>query len=76
METIGISEFKAKCISILKTVQAENKTLTVTHRGKPLVRIEPVREPSRTLGGLSDQGRIKGELVGFDFDEDWEMNHS
>ena len=74
MESIEISEFKARCISILKAVQAENKSLT--HRDKPLVRIEPVVEAKSVLGGLRDQGRVKGELVGFDFDEEWEMEDS
>lgn len=75
MESIGISEFKAKCIAILKQVQANNQVVTVTHRGKPLVRIKPIPENTRSLGGLSSLGEIKGELLGFDFDEDWEMSH-
>ena len=76
MESIGISEFKAKCISILKQVQATNQVLTVTHRGRPLVRIEPIPENTKSLGGLRELGKINGDLVEFDFDEDWEMNHS
>jgi antitoxin (DNA-binding transcriptional repressor) of toxin-antitoxin stability system len=74
MKSIGISEFKAKCISILKDCQATNQGLTVTHRGKPLVRIEPIGVKARTLGGLQELGTIKETLVGFDFDSEWEMN--
>ncbi|MFA7483390.1 MAG: type II toxin-antitoxin system Phd/YefM family antitoxin [Vulcanimicrobiota bacterium] len=73
MESIGISEFKARCIAILKGVHAGDSPLTVTYRGKPLVRIEPIQEKQRTLGALREDGRIVEELVGFDFGEDWEF---
>ena len=73
MESIGISEFKAKCIAILKGVHDENSPLTVTYRGKPLVRIEPIQEEGRQLGVMRQMGQIEGEILSFDFDEDWEF---
>ena len=63
--TIAISEFKAHCIALLKAVNEKGHDLTVTHRGKPLVRIEsfshhPVK---REFGGGRGTGKIVGEII-------------
>src|SRR2546421_11482885 len=74
VKTVLISEVKAKCIQMLKEVQKNGKPLTVTLRGKPLVRIEPAtEEPKRVrLGALKGWGQIKGDIVHGDFEKDWE----
>jgi len=73
---VAISEFKAKCIEMLKTTAASGEELVVTLRGKPLARVVGVRERrQRILGGqrgavdaaVSDQ-----VLVESDFEQDWE----
>ena len=75
MKTLGISEFKTHCIRLLKEAHQSREPLLVTHRGKPLVRIEaaPGTLRQRKLGGLENQIEIREELVGLDFDEDWEL---
>lgn len=73
MDSIGISELKAKCIAVLKEVHSSNSPLMVTYRGKPLVRIEPIHENERVLGALREDGRIVEDILGFDFDGDWEF---
>lgn len=72
---MGISEFKAKCIAILKEVQRSRRGLVITNRGQPVARVEPMpeRTEKRRLGGLRRLGRIHGDLVETDFPEDWEM---
>ena len=73
MKTLKISEFKAKCIGILKTVARTRESVLVTHRGKPLAVVEPVPEPQggRVLGGLRGSIEIVGDIIHSDFDEDW-----
>lgn len=74
MEEIGISEFKTRCIALLKQVQETRTPLVVTHRGQPLVRIEPLGSgESRRLGALRHTGRICGDLVDFRWDHEWQM---
>lgn len=77
MDEIGISEFKARCIALLKQVQETRTPLVVTHRGQPLVRIEPLGsgEPRR-LGALRNTGRICGDLVDFRWDQEWQMEQA
>jgi len=74
VKTIGISEFKAGCIQILKDVQRTREPLVVTHRGRPLARIEPVPEVGRkVLGSLRHMGEIRTDLLTVDFTDEWEM---
>ncbi len=70
-----ISEFKAKCISTLKSVQRSGEEVVITWRGHPLARVEPIPATAlpRKLGTLKGRLRIKGDLVRTGFDEDWEM---
>jgi len=73
MKTVLISEFKAKCIKMLKDVQKNGKPLTVTLRGEPIARVEPVaKQPKRVrLGALKGRIEIKGDIVRSDMEKDW-----
>jgi prevent-host-death family protein len=74
MKTVLISEFKAKCIQMLKDVQKNGKPLTVTLRGKPIARVEPVTSPrtkARRLGALRGWMEIKGDIIRSDMEKDW-----
>ena len=67
-----ISEFKAKCIKMLKEVQKNGKPLLVTLRGEPIARVEPVAKgKKRQLGALKGRMIIKGDIIKSDFEKDW-----
>ncbi len=76
MKTIIISEFKTHCISVLKDAQRTREPITVTRRGHPIARIEPVYDdpPPRRLGAQKGRMRIKGDIVHGDFDTEWESS--
>ena len=72
MKTVLISEFKAKCIRMLKEVQEKRKPLLVTLRGEPIARVEPVAKgKKRQLGALKGRMIIKGDIIKSDFEKDW-----
>ncbi len=73
MKTVLVSEFKAKCIGLLKEVKKTGKPLTVTLRGEPLVRVEPIHTEKRAprLGTLKGQMTIKGDVIKSDMEDDW-----
>ncbi len=76
MKKLGISEFKAKCINELKTVQETGESLLVTWRKRPIATINPYREEvpaKRILGKLKGRMVIHGDIVHADFEDDWEM---
>jgi prevent-host-death family protein len=73
VKTVLISEFKAKCIRLLKEVQKNGKPLVVTLRGKPIARVEPVVPPKRQvrLGALKGWMEIKGDIIHSDMEKDF-----
>ena len=77
MKTLGISEFKAKCIDELEKVQETGEPLLVTLRQRPIATIHPYREEAplrRTLGKLKGRMAIHGDIVHSDFADDWEID--
>ncbi len=74
MKTVLISEFKARCIKMLKEVQKNGKPLLVTLRGEPIARVEPVAKgKKRQLGALKGRMIIKGDIMKSDFEKDWRV---
>ena len=74
---ILISQFKAHCIAELKRVHQTGQPLIVTLRGKPIARVEAVQSPDGPavkLGSRPGGAKIKGDLVRFEFSDEWEMN--
>jgi prevent-host-death family protein len=73
MKTILVSEFKAKCIRLLKQVQKTKEPLVVTLRGKPLARVEPIVQPKKRvrLGALKGWMEIKGDIIHSTMEKDW-----
>jgi antitoxin (DNA-binding transcriptional repressor) of toxin-antitoxin stability system len=74
MKQVAISEFKAKCIGLLKMADRSGKPFIVTLRGKPLVRIEPIPPAPKEhrLGALRGSMLVHGDIVNTGFDSDWE----
>ena len=77
MKTIGAGAFKAKCLSIMDEVHEGLGEVTVTKRGKPFVKIVPIRpeKPESIFGALRGLATIQGDIVGpivepWEWDED------
>jgi prevent-host-death family protein len=75
MKTILVSEFKAKCIAILKEVQRWEEPIVVTLRGQPMVRVVPFTDEAerKQLRALRGSTKIRRNLVRSDTTEDWAM---
>ena len=71
-----ISEFKAKCIGVLKAAQHDGEPITITWHGHPIARVTPIldRASPRKLGVLKGMMQIKGDIVHNDSTSEWEMN--
>jgi prevent-host-death family protein len=77
MDRVLISEFKARCIQLIKRVQTTRRPLIVTLRGRPIAKVVPFEEPGEAgvkLGSRIGQAVFKGDIVQFDFSAEWEMN--
>jgi prevent-host-death family protein len=65
MKTVPVTEFKARCLSLLDDVARTGEPLLVTKRGKALARVLPhnvgdARSPQETLIGTVT---VLGDLV-------------
>ena len=67
MRTVGIFEAKAKLSEICDEVARSGRSVVVTRRGKPLVKIDPVADDSFSVWEDREQyiarkGRLKEEF--------------
>lgn len=73
MESMGVSKFKATCLSVLERVRRTGRPVLVTKFGKPLAEISAPRKASPEadwLGCMATSGRIVGDIVSAASDED------
>ena len=66
MHEIAISEFKAKCLSLLEEVNKTKMPLRVTRRGIPLADVVPASpdaEERTWIGSMTGTLKITGDIV-------------
>jgi prevent-host-death family protein len=66
IQEIAISEFKAKCLSLLEQVSKTKTPLRVTRRGKAIADVipaSPETEERSWIGSMSDSVEIIGDIV-------------
>jgi prevent-host-death family protein len=77
MKEVTISEFRAKCFSLLNQVQKTKKPLRITRFGKPIADIVPTApQPSQAdwFDSMKGTFEILGDIVSPASDEDeWEV---
>lgn len=77
MDTVTISQFKARCLAILARVKRTGQPVLVTRFGEPMAEVVPPSasvRPRRWLGSLKGTARIVGDIISPAADEsDWEV---
>lgn len=65
MKEIAISEFKAKCLSLLDQVQKTKRPIRITRFGKPVAEVIPpsAQTSADWLGSMKDEIKILGDIV-------------
>lgn len=65
VKTIGAGAFKAKCLSVMDDVHNGHGEIMVTKRGKPFVKIVPVKpeKPESIFGFLKGKAKIVGDIM-------------
>jgi prevent-host-death family protein len=63
MKQMRASAFKARCLAVMDDVQATGEPVIVTKRGKPVVKVVPIRlEKDDIFGSMSDEVKIVGDI--------------
>jgi prevent-host-death family protein len=66
MESMPISQFKARCLAVLARVNRTGEPVLVTRFGEPVAEIvppSPPPRPERWLGSFRGSGRTVGDIV-------------
>ncbi len=65
MKEVAISEFKAKCLSLLDQVQKTKRPIRITRFGKPVAEVIPpsAQTSADWLGSMKDKIEILGDIV-------------
>lgn len=74
--TVGVTEFKAKCLVYLDQVEQHGGQITITRRGRPVAvlgRAKPTawKSPRNSWAG---KARIVGDIVNCDTSDLWELD--
>jgi len=72
-QTVGVADFKARCLELLEGVGTRGDALIITKRGKPIATVSPIRSDARPLKGLfAGQITIVGDIVNVDWTDEWD----
>ncbi len=64
MKQVAAADFKARCLRLMDEVAEGREPLVVTKKGRPVVRVVPIAEPSRdAFGCLAGRIEIAGDLL-------------
>ena len=62
MKRLNVSEFREQCLALLEELPADG--VLITKRGRPIARLEPVRENDADLiGALAGRLDIRGDIL-------------
>jgi prevent-host-death family protein len=63
MKQMQASAFKSRCLAVMDDVQATGEPVIVTKRGKPVVKVVPVKpENDDIFGFMADKFDIVGDI--------------
>lgn len=73
--TITVTEFRAKCLTLLDEVHERGLTITITKRGVPIAQLSPPPKPKKSTlrDSFAGRGKIIGDIVNFETTHLWEV---
>jgi len=74
-ETIAVTEFKAKCLSLLDSLGPSG--LVITKHGRPIAKVLPVtrQENERLIGSMREKIKVRGDLFSTELQWNAESRH-
>ena len=63
MKQMRASVFKARCLKVMNDIQATGEPVIVTKRGKPVVKVVPIKQENDDIfGSMSADVKIVGDI--------------
>ena len=63
MKQMPVGAFKARCLAVMKTVQATGEPVVLTRRGEPIAKVVPVdRAKNDIFGFMIGKVKIVGDI--------------
>jgi prevent-host-death family protein len=63
MKQMRASAFKARCLAVMDDIQATGEPVIVTKRGKPVVKVIPIKpENDDIFGSMAGEFEIVGDI--------------
>ena len=62
MKRMPASVFKARCLAVIRDVEASGEPVMVTKRGVPLVKVVPMKSKKDLLGYMAGKFKITGDI--------------
>lgn len=72
MESIPVSQLKAKCLRIIEDVHRQKKRIVITKRGVPIAEIRALDANESEAIPLRDTLVFMGDIISPVAEEDWE----
>jgi len=70
---IAVSDFKARCLTLLEEVAENHRMLIITKFGKPIAKVSPIENTKPPLlGSWKGMMQVEGDIVNFDTSDEWE----
>jgi len=64
MKQMRASVFKARCLKVMNDIQATGEPVIVTKRGKPVVKVVPIKQENDDIFGfMAGKVKIVGDIV-------------
>ncbi|MBI4208082.1 MAG: type II toxin-antitoxin system prevent-host-death family antitoxin [Deltaproteobacteria bacterium] len=74
-ETIGVSEFKARCLKLLEETRRKGKEWIITKKSEPVARVIPIgRVRGSHRGALKGLATLKGDIIHWSSASSWEAS--
>lgn len=78
VEQVPITQFKARCLSLVEDVRKGRREIVITKHGRPVARViaEAPKEGRRSLLGLwKGKAQVVGDIVRCDWSDEWSALH-
>lgn len=63
MKQMPVGAFKARCLAVMKKIQATGEPVVLTRRGEPIVKVVPVDRAKKDIFGfMTGKVKIVGDI--------------